>query len=136
MRHCHVRQCSLLCDTRGYWPPASDQGVLTPHSTPGALAMPVALFIRHKTLPGMRESVRHVWERHMAPAIAANPDHLAYFYCFDTVASDAICAFQLYRSQESAQAFLSTPNYEAYLREVEPLLSGPPEVTSLTPIWS
>lgn len=96
----------------------------------------LALFIRHKTLPGRREEVAAVWERHMPPAIAANAGHLAYFYCFANSDPDSICAFQQYASADAAEAFLKTTAYQAYLREVEPLLSGPPEVTALTPQWS
>jgi quinol monooxygenase YgiN len=96
----------------------------------------VALFIKHKTLPGKRDEVRRVWEKHMAPAISANPSHTAYFYCFDNSDPDAICAFQQYSSAEAAAEFLKTDSYLAYLQEVEPLLAGPPHVTSLTPMWS
>ena len=42
-----------------------------------------ALIVKHQTLPGKRDEVREVWEKHMAPAIAGNPGHTAYFYCFD-----------------------------------------------------
>lgn len=95
-----------------------------------------ALFVKHKTLPGKRDEVRKVWEQHMAPAIAANPNHTAYFYCFDSSDPDSICAFQEYTSAEAAKEFLETPSYAAYLRDVEALLSGPPLVTALTPVWS
>lgn len=42
---------------------------------------------------------------------------------------------RVYTDAESAQSFLKTESYAAYLREVEPLLSGSPEVTTLTPMW-
>lgn len=95
-----------------------------------------ALFVKHKTLPGKRDEVQKVWEKHMAPAIAANPGHSAYFYCFDNSDPDSVCAFQLYASIEASQAFLKTDSYAAYLKDVDPLLSGPPQVTALTPKWS
>jgi quinol monooxygenase YgiN len=96
----------------------------------------IALIIKHRTRPGRREDMRRIWETHMAPAIAANPGHAAYFYCFDNGDPDSICAFQLYASVEASQDFLKTSSYAAYLKDVEPLLAGPPEVTALTPIWS
>jgi quinol monooxygenase YgiN len=96
----------------------------------------IALFIRHKTLPGRREQVRAVWERHMPDAIAANAGHIAYFYCFANGDPDSICAFQQYMSADAAGAFLNTAAYQAHLGEAEPLLAGPPEVTALTPQWS
>lgn len=95
----------------------------------------IALIIRHQTLPGKRDEVREVWERHMAPAIAANPGHTAYVYCFDTADPDAIYAFQQYTSLEASEDFLKTQMYAAYLQEVEPLLAGSPQVTTLTPVW-
>lgn len=98
--------------------------------------MQTALFVKHKTMPGTRDEVRAVWEKHMAPAISANAGHIAYFYCFDNSDPDSICAFQQYVNAEAAQDFLKTPSYAAYLKEVEPLLSGPPQLTALTPLWS
>lgn len=72
----------------------------------------------------------------MAPAIEANPGHLAYFYCLDDTDPDAISAFQVYDSVESSRRFLETESYASYLSAVEPLLAGPPQVTALTPIWT
>jgi quinol monooxygenase YgiN len=95
-----------------------------------------ALIVKHKTQPGKRDEVRRVWEKHMAPAIAANPGHVAYFYCFEDADPDAIYAFQQYSSLEASQDFLRTHSYAAYLKDVEPLLAGAPQVTALTPMWS
>lgn len=96
----------------------------------------VALIIRHRTQPGKRDQVRAVWERHVRPAITANPDHLAYFYCFDDHDPDSIIAFQVYTDTEAANAFLATDRYGAYQQAVEPLLQGPPDVVGMTPVWS
>ena len=95
-----------------------------------------ALIIKHKTLPGKRDEVLTVWMEHMAPAIAVNPGHTSYFYCFDNNDPDSIYAFQQYVSAEASQEFLKTESYAAYLKNVEPLLSGPPQVTALTPMWA
>lgn len=95
----------------------------------------LVLIIKHKTLPGKRDEARRVWEKHMAPAIAGNPGHAAYYYCFDNDEPDSIVAFQQYVNAEASQDFLKSDPYLAYLRNVEPLLSGPPQVTALTPVW-
>ncbi|MCH8622669.1 antibiotic biosynthesis monooxygenase [Undibacterium sp. TS12] len=94
-----------------------------------------AVIIKHKTQADKRDEVRQVREKHMVPAIAANPGHLACFYCFDNADPDVICAFQQYSSAEASQEFLKTAIYAAYLDEVEALLSGPPQITALTPMW-
>lgn len=95
-----------------------------------------ALIVKHETQPGKRDEVRRVWEKHMAPAIAANPGHIAYFYCFDNSNPDSIWAFQEYESEAASKEFLKTDSYAAYLQDVEPLLSGPPRVTALSPMWT
>lgn len=94
-----------------------------------------ALFIRHKTLPGKREAAQATWLKHMMPAIDNNDDHGAYFYCFGNE-PDSICAFQQYRTQAAAGAFLETQAYAEYLEEVSPLLVGEPVVTVLDVQWS
>lgn len=96
----------------------------------------IALVITHRTLPGQRDAVRAVWEQHMAPAVEANPGHLAYYYCLDATEPDVITAFQHYRSAEDAAAFLRTDSYRAYEAEVTPLLVGPPAVQRLVPAWT
>jgi quinol monooxygenase YgiN len=96
----------------------------------------IAVFIIHRALPGRRDDVHRVWERHLQPAIAANPAHEAYFYCYDVADPDVIRVFQQYRDQDEAQAFLATSAYAAYVAAVEPLLCGPPEVLAASPVWA
>ncbi len=95
-----------------------------------------ALFIRHRALPGRRDEVRRIWERHLQPNIAANPAHEAYFYCYDDNDPDTICVFQQYADRAASQAFLAAPWYVAYLNQVAPLLAGPPEIRAATPVWA
>lgn len=95
-----------------------------------------ALFLVHRTQPGRREEVEAVWRRHMPDAVAANPDHLAYAYCADVDDPDVLRVVQMYTSADAAAAFLQQPAYLAYLDEVEPLLSGPPEVHTAVPRWT
>lgn len=95
----------------------------------------VALVIKHKTKPGKRDQVREVWQRHMQPLVVSNAAHEAYFYCFDDADPDGIVAFQQYTDRAASSAFLKTAGYAAYLAEVEPLLEGPPQILSLTPMW-
>ena len=94
------------------------------------------LFITHRTSPGQREAVRVVWERHMQPAIANNPGHVAYFYCFASDDTNVIRVFQRYVDRDAAQSFLRDPSYLAYVAEVEDLLEGPPAVVEAKVVWS
>jgi len=49
-----------------------------------------ALFIRHRSLPGKRDEVRRIWEKHLPARIASNPAHEAYFYCYDAKDPDLV----------------------------------------------
>jgi quinol monooxygenase YgiN len=85
--------------------------------------MPHALFVRHKAQPGCREKVQQVWEKHVKPRAAANPQHLAYYFCHDAADADVVCVFQLYTDEQAMKDFLSGDWYPAYLAEVP--LSAP-----------
>lgn len=93
-----------------------------------------ALYLQHRTKPGARDDVQKVWQKHMQPAIGSNPGHEAYVYSFGSDPNQ-ICAFQVYSSAEDANAFLRSPAYIAYEKEVAPLLEGPPQVDVLQPQW-
>ncbi|MBC8001967.1 MAG: antibiotic biosynthesis monooxygenase [Opitutaceae bacterium] len=94
-----------------------------------------ALFIRHQARPGKRDDVRRVWEKHVKPRAAANPDHEAYFFCYDNNAADVICVFQLYTSEAAMQSFLKGEWYADYLKEVGEFVAIPPQITPAGLIW-
>jgi quinol monooxygenase YgiN len=93
-----------------------------------------ALFIKHKALPGKRDEVRRVWEKHLQRRIADGA-HEAYFYCYDDQDPDMICVFQLYGDPSGPKDFVRAPWYPAYEEEVGPLLTGESEFRSATPMW-
>jgi hypothetical protein len=89
--------------------------------------------LSHFTFSCDDTTVRSVWERHMAPAIAANSGHTADFNGFDNADPDLICAFQDYASVQASNEFLRIASYVAYLKDEESSLAGPTETTALTP---
>src|SRR5688572_313643 len=76
-----------------------------------------ALFIKHKALPGKRDAVRRVWEKHLQGRIAENAAHEAYFFCYDEQDPDLICVFQLYGDTDGPKDFVAAPWYPAYEEE-------------------
>ena len=66
---------------------------------------------------------RQVWEKHMAPAVSANPGHTAYFLLFQQYR---------FRFNLGITGIPQKDSYAANLKEVGPFLSGPPQVTSRT----
>ena len=91
------------------------------------------IMIEHHVSPENREALARVWQEHMAPAIRANPHHLTYVYWFE--GDDTIKALQIYDSEMSANAFLQTPEYRAYLDASAPFVSGEPRVNPFEPRW-
>lgn len=94
-----------------------------------------ATLVQHRTLPGKREDVERVWQKHIKPHVAGNPNFRAYFYCFGDD-PDSIGAFQSYSDRNAAAAFVKTPEYAAYYEEVKPYLLGDPTITVLDVRWS
>jgi quinol monooxygenase YgiN len=95
-----------------------------------------ALFVRHQALPGKRDDVRRVWEKHVKPRAAANPAHEAYFFCYDNDDADVICVFQLYTDSAAAQEFLKGAWYAEYLKEVSQFVALRPQLTPASLMWA
>lgn len=95
-----------------------------------------ALFIRHQALPGKRDEVRRVWDRHVRPRVDANPAHEAYYFCYDNHDPDVICVFQLYSDKPAMQEFLSGAWYSDYLNEVGQFVAVPPQLTPAALVWN
>lgn len=95
-----------------------------------------ALVLRHRAKPGRRDELVEVWRRHMPEAVQANDGHRAYMFCASHADPDVLLVFQQYRDAAAAQAFLGNPAYLAYLEESGDLLTGPPEVEAVEPLWS
>jgi quinol monooxygenase YgiN len=95
-----------------------------------------ALFIQHRTLPGKREAMRQIWERHVKPRVAANSGHLCYFFCEDDLDPDVVRVFQLYENDEAMNAFLGGDWYQAYLSEVSQVVAAPPQISPAPLVWS
>ena len=94
-----------------------------------------SLFLKHTALPGCRDKLETVWQRHMRQAVAENDGHVAYLYGFG-LQTELVGAFQVYRSRSEADAFLKTPAYLAYLEQSRPLLAHDPEIIMLSPRWT
>lgn len=76
-----------------------------------------------------------IWEKHVKPRAAANPQHLAYYFCFDDSDPDVVSVFQLYQSNEAMADFLAGDWYPLYLVEVAGVVAEPPQVLPASPIW-
>ncbi len=97
---------------------------------------PIALIVRHKTKPGMRNQMRTTWESYVKPNALINPNHLAYYFCYDTNDENGITAFQVFSNIEAKDQFLKSAWYPEYLKIVSEFISEPPLITSAEIIWN
>jgi quinol monooxygenase YgiN len=95
-----------------------------------------ALFIRHQALPGKRDEIRRIWEKHVKPRVQANPAHEAYYFCYDNSDRDVISVFQLYTSEADADEFLGGAWYPKYLEEVSKVVASSPQISPASLIWN
>jgi len=98
--------------------------------------METALFVRHRARPGRRDDVRRVWEKYVKPRAAANPAHLAYYFCNDAADPDVVCVFQLYASGAAMQEFLAGAWYPDYLTEIAAVVAEPPQIMPASLVWA
>lgn len=95
-----------------------------------------ALIIRHKALPGRRDALRAVWERHARDYVAASAGYAIYAYCEDQNDPDVIWAFQIHSNASSADQFTSQLWYAAYDAETKALLAEPSQFHAALPLWA
>lgn len=96
----------------------------------------VAMVIKTKTQPGKREEVRQLYEKHLAPRAQANAAQELVLWCADEMDADTFYLFEIYSNQAATQANAQSSWFWDYLKEVQPLLAGQPEVALAAPVWA
>ncbi len=95
----------------------------------------IALFVRHKSKLGQRENVRDVWERYVKPRAQSNPNHEAYYFCYDESDEDVISVFQLFSNKQAVDSFMKGEWYAEYLKEVSEYILEAPQLITAVPQW-
>ena len=96
----------------------------------------VALLVRHRARPGLRDQVRRVWQKYVQPRVESSSLHETYHFCYDRSDPDVVIAFQVYRNQQALDEFLGGQWYPEYLREVGEFIVTDPEIVVADPVWS
>ena len=79
--------------------------------------------------------MKEIWEKHVKPRAEVNPEHLSYYFCFDSTDPDVISVFQLYASEEAMRTFLAADWYPEYLREVGTVIADAPVISPAELVW-
>lgn len=94
-----------------------------------------ALIVRHRAKPGQRDKVREAWEEWVRPRVEENPDHEAYYFCYDDDDEDVVRVFQVFSSPEAVEKFMDPSWYPTYLSKVSQFISEAPTLHAATPKW-
>ena len=96
----------------------------------------LALFIKVKAQPGKREEAKQLWEKHVKPHSEGEKALDISCYCYSLEDEDTICLFELISDPSVSEAVTQSDWFAVYQEKLKPLLAGPPEVITATPIWA
>ena len=95
----------------------------------------VTLSVKIKCQPGKRDDVKAIWEQHTKPHAASNDKVQFSCYSFAQEDPDTIILFEVLSDSDVLTSLYREEWFKAYLAAMGPLLAGPPEITTGTPVW-
>ncbi|MDJ0925659.1 MAG: hypothetical protein QNJ77_13980 [Acidimicrobiia bacterium] len=96
----------------------------------------LAMIIKTRTQPGKRSEVAALYQEHLAPRAAGNPEQEIVVWCDDMHDPDVFYLFEIYSNQEAMGANAQAPWFADYMTAAGPLLAAEPEVGMAMPGWS
>lgn len=97
---------------------------------------PVMMIIEGRTLPGKRDDVYALFEKHLAPRATAEDGQRLVVWAASEGDDDAFQLVEIYNDQAVMERNATAEWFWAYMSEVGPLLDGEPRVTTSTPRWT
>jgi quinol monooxygenase YgiN len=94
------------------------------------------MFAKVKTQPGKREEVKELWEKHVKPHQESEKALDICCYCYAMEDEDTVCLFELMSDPSAFRDSMQSEWFAAYQEALRPLLAGPPEIITATPIWA
>jgi len=95
-----------------------------------------AMIIKSRAAEGRRGDLEALYQKHLAPRAAANPDQEVVVWCDDAHDPDVFYLFEIYSSERAIAANAQTPWFGEYMAAAGPMLAGSPEVTMAKPRWT
>lgn len=77
-----------------------------------------------------------LYQQHLAPRAAANPNQEIVLWCDDHDDADTFHLFEIYGAAEAFQENAGSAFFAQYMAEAGPLLAGQPQVRMASPRWS
>ncbi len=96
----------------------------------------VAVLIKVTTKPGQRAELRKLWDTHLSARVEDSPAQELYLVVEDATDPDTLHLVEVYADRVQMARNAEAPWFADYLRAAEPLLSGPPAMTTGEPVWA
>jgi quinol monooxygenase YgiN len=97
----------------------------------------LAMIVKTKTKPGKRDEVQRLFDEHLRPhALEPDSPQNLVVSCFDDHDPDTLVLFEIYRDHDAPQQNAQAPWFWAYMKAIEHLIEGRPEVWMGTPVWA
>lgn len=94
-----------------------------------------ALCVIFKTAPGKRNDLMSAWKRYIMPHVVENKEILQNVYLLSMDDPDTVCMFEMLSDIGVFMNAHEQPWMKEYLSVIGPLLSAPPQVLRLDPVW-
>jgi quinol monooxygenase YgiN len=95
----------------------------------------MALFVKVNAQPGKRDEVKKMWEKYVKPHSETQASLEICCYCYANENPDTICLFELISDPSDSEAVMKSDWFASYQESLKPLIKGPPEIITATPIW-
>jgi len=96
----------------------------------------VAMIIKTTAVPGKRDELFNLYEKHLGPRAESNEAQEVVVWCADQQDPDVFVLFEIYRDADALGANAGADWFGAYMAEAMPLLAGEPEVIMAEPRWN
>ena len=95
----------------------------------------MTLSVTIKCQPGKRNEVKAIWESMTRPHAESNDKVQFSCYSFANEDADTIILFEVLSDSEVLTTLYQEEWFKKYLAAMSPLLAGPPEIVTGTPVW-
>lgn len=96
----------------------------------------IAIVVSIKAKPGRRDAVRTLWDSHLRARVEASPAQQMYLVVEDAEHPDTLHLIEVYNDPAEMQRNAAASWFADYMKQVGPLLAGPPAMISGAPVWS
>jgi quinol monooxygenase YgiN len=96
----------------------------------------IAMVVSIEAKAGRREAVRTLWDTHLRARVEASHAQELYLVVEDVEQPDTLHLIEVYNDPAEMQRNAAAPWFADYMKQVGPLLAGPPTMISGSPVWS